>query len=278
MSEATVVDAEAVEVGTDVVPIDPAPSTTLFRTDDPVEVLERATAVANALKPAIANQRMVVNIHGRDHITVEGWQTLGAMLGVTPVCVWTHPIEKGWEARVEARTLDGRVIGAAEAECLRDERQWKTRDDFALRSMAQTRATSKALASVLRFVATLGGYEGTPAEEMPAETQQRATSTATATAQPKGERPVTATQKGKINKLCGDASLSSDQAAAVFNWLAGKSHSDRLTTKEASTVIEALEKQGAEAVLSEVAEAAADAKAPDHERAAKIAERFLGAS
>ena len=35
-----------------------------------------------------------------------------------------------------------------------------------LRSMAQTRANSKALANVLRFVPILAGYKGTPAEEM----------------------------------------------------------------------------------------------------------------
>jgi hypothetical protein len=36
--------------------------------------------------------------------------------------------------------------------------------------MAQTRATSKALGSVLRWIVTLSGYSGTPAEEMPTET------------------------------------------------------------------------------------------------------------
>ena len=76
------------------------------------------------------------------------------MLGVQPYVVWSRPICErqrhddtadaiGWEARVEARTLDGRVISAAEAQCTRQERTWKTRDDYALRIMAQTRAVSK---------------------------------------------------------------------------------------------------------------------------------------
>src|SRR4029077_14519396 len=38
--------------------------------------------------------------------------------------------------------------------------------DQAMRSMAQTRAQSKALASVLRFVMTLTGVKGTPLEEV----------------------------------------------------------------------------------------------------------------
>lgn len=145
-------------------PVTPA---TLFRTDDPVLVLERATEVANALADVIQRRKLFVNISGKSHVLVEGWLTLGSMLGVTPVCEWTRPIEGGWEARVIAQTLDGRQIGAAEAQCLSTEKRgpWKSSEDYAIRSMAQTRATSKALASVLRFVVTLAGYEGTPAEE-----------------------------------------------------------------------------------------------------------------
>jgi hypothetical protein len=89
------------------------------------------------------------------------------MLGVVPVVEWTRKTDTGWEARVEARTLDGRVVGAAEAMCTRDERTWKSRDDYAIRSMAQTRATSKALRQPLGFVVTLAGFEATPDEEMP---------------------------------------------------------------------------------------------------------------
>ena len=40
-------------------------------------------------------------------------------------------------------------------------------DQHAMVSMAQTRATSKALGQVLRWVPELAGYAGTPAEEMP---------------------------------------------------------------------------------------------------------------
>ena len=144
MSE--VIEAEATEIA---VTGDALPSN-LFRTDNPAEVLQRAQETADALMPMVRSKGLVANIQGRDHLRVEAWTTLGAMLGVTPVCQWTRKLDNGWEARVEARTLDGRVIGAAEAECLRAESTWKDRDDYALRSMAQTRATSKALASVLR--------------------------------------------------------------------------------------------------------------------------------
>lgn len=160
------VEAEVVEEPTEIATVPPPAN--LFHTSDPVLVLERATATANALRDVIRQQGLAVKIQNKWHITVEGWQTLGAMLGVTPVCEWTKEVEGGWEARVVAQTLDGRIIGAAEAQCLTTEKRgpWKSAEGYAVRSMAQTRATSKALASVLRFVATLAGYEGTPAEEM----------------------------------------------------------------------------------------------------------------
>lgn len=147
----------------------PAPAANLFRADDPVQVVQRATEVADALKDVITSRGMLVRIQGREHCTVDGWQVLGSMIGVTAVCEWTRPMQDGWEARVVAQTLDGRVIGAAEAQCTRTEKMWSKRDDYALRSMAQTRATSKALKGPLGFVVKLAGFEPTPADEMPAD-------------------------------------------------------------------------------------------------------------
>lgn len=165
----------------------PAP-TTLFHTDNPREVMKRATDVANTLAEAVRSimdadgkPKLISIISGREHVRVEGWTLLGSMLGVFPVPVWTRKLAnpEGWEARVEARTLAGHTIGAAEAQCTRDEKMWgfnptnrygkslEARDDFALRSMAQTRATSKALRLPLGFVMTLAGFDPTPAEEMP---------------------------------------------------------------------------------------------------------------
>jgi hypothetical protein len=153
---------------TDVELYEPAqPPATLFGTDDPVAVVARASAAAKPLADVVNAQRLYALIGGKKYVLVEGYCLLGSMLGVFPVTVWTRKTETGWEARVEARTKHGEVVGAAEASCDRDERNWKSRDDFALRSMAQTRATSKALRQPLGFVMTLAGYAATPAEEMP---------------------------------------------------------------------------------------------------------------
>ena len=138
----------------------------IFGTSEPKEVLVRAKGIASELAATIRERRLTSDIQGKEYVRCEGWTTLGAMLGVFPVLAWTRPVERGWEARVEAKTLAGAIVGAAEAQCLRDEKSWSNREDFALRSMAQTRATAKALRMPLGFVMTLAGYEATPAEEM----------------------------------------------------------------------------------------------------------------
>jgi len=156
------------EETTEIVPVESS-TTSLFRTDDPVEIVGKAQAVAGALADVIRKQGLASNIQGKEYVRVEGWTLLGSMLGVFPVCVWTREVEGGWEARVEARTRTGDVIGAAEASCLRTENRWAKADTYALRSMAQTRATSKSLRMPLGFVMNLAGYEVTPAEEIPRE-------------------------------------------------------------------------------------------------------------
>ncbi len=141
----------------------------LFGTADPTEVVARATETADALIKVVRDKQLIKRIGNSDHVLVEAWTLLGAMLGVFPVCQWTRKLEDGWEARVVVQTLTGAIVGAAEAECLRSESNWKSRDDYALRSMAQTRATSKAMRGPLGFVVTLAGFNPTPAEEMPTD-------------------------------------------------------------------------------------------------------------
>ena len=142
---------------------------TLFQTSDPRLALARMSDLATVLVDVVRDRRLSVRISGRDFLTSEAWTTLGAMVGIVPVVAWTRRLEdgSGWEARVEARTLDGRLVGAAESMCSRTESKWARRDEFAIRSMAQTRAISRALRAPLGQVVVLGGYEPASAEEMP---------------------------------------------------------------------------------------------------------------
>ena len=94
------------------------------------------------------------------------------MLGVFPALQGeAEPVEingvQGFKATVNAVTRNGEVVGSATAFCMRDEKTWASRDTYAIASMAQTRATSKALRMPLGFIVTLAGYSATPAEEIP---------------------------------------------------------------------------------------------------------------
>lgn len=164
----TVIDAEARPLAIPGPEPPPQVGLALF-TGEPDEVIMRAVKVADALKSVITQKGLVKKIQGREFIEIAGWQTLGSLVGVTTSCEWTRRVEdpNGWEARVVV-LRNGVQVGAAEAQCTRDEKSWSNRDEYALRSMSQTRACSKALRSVLGFIAVIAGYEDTPASEVPA--------------------------------------------------------------------------------------------------------------
>jgi hypothetical protein len=139
---------------------------------NPVAYVAQATRLATSLAEVINKQKLFAVIQNRKYVTVEAWTLLANMLAVNPVVVWSRPVEdhegsQGWEARVEVKNMQGVLIGSGEAMCTRSEKTWQRREDFALRAMAQTRATSRALRNPLGFVVKLAGYEATPAEEMP---------------------------------------------------------------------------------------------------------------
>lgn len=157
----------------------PAGTQSLVPADSPAVFVARITELAVELAKVIKMRKLSARIGNKDHVLVEGWTFLGSMLGamggpsVFAVNEWSReyrdPVSGeviGWEARVVARTADGREVGAAESMCTRREQRWARADDYAIRSMAQTRATSKALRMPLGFVVELAGYAATPAEEM----------------------------------------------------------------------------------------------------------------
>ena len=136
-------------------------------TQSPKDVIVVATSIADELAKIIKQKNLYKHIGNKDYVVVEGWNTLGAMLGVTAREREVHQIENGWESYVELiRVSDGVVIGGASAICTRLENNWKSRDEFAVRSMTITRATGKAFRLSFSWIMALAGYEPTPAEEM----------------------------------------------------------------------------------------------------------------
>jgi hypothetical protein len=140
----------------------------LVAASTPSQTIEAHVAVANELRKIISKQKLSLNVRGKEHVLVTGWQTLGLLCPITAVVTDTQPIDGGFMATCEARrTTDGMVVGRAQAICTNDEKQgpWKTADRYALLSMAQTRATSKALKQAVGPLMQLAGYEPLGAEE-----------------------------------------------------------------------------------------------------------------
>lgn len=156
------------EQETDIVVVENSMSLGAIPVAGPAEVIAQATQIATALSDIIEEKRLYKVIQGKKYIFVEGWSTLGAMLGVVPREVSCIALNDGsYEATVElVKVSDQAVIGRGSALCGIEEKSWKDRPDYARRSMAITRATGKAFRLSFAWIVTLGGYAGTPAEEM----------------------------------------------------------------------------------------------------------------
>lgn len=131
-------------------------------------VLEEGLKVSGRLKAIIEEHGLVTAIQGKKHVQVEGWQLLGALFGYsTQAQTWQMENKRGYISFVKLYDATGRILSEATAICTRDEKNWSNRDDYALYSMAQTRALGKAYRMKFGWIIRLSGYEGTPAEEMP---------------------------------------------------------------------------------------------------------------
>ena len=134
-----------------------------------------AGRVATTLKNVIETQQLAVDINGKQYVTVEGWETLGTMLGCTPFVeeVVELPTDKPnkfiYEATVSIRQGD-QVISRAKSIAERNGRQ---SDRPSVYSMAVTRALGKAYRSALAWIVKMAGYEGTPEEDMPENLRRR---------------------------------------------------------------------------------------------------------
>jgi hypothetical protein len=136
---------------------------TLFGTADPAAIVARMGELSEVLLQAVRDRGLARRYgdNEREFLHIEAWQFLGSMLGVSATVTWTRRLDdgSGWEARAEALTLDGRVLGAGEAMCERSEPGRRNATEHALRAMAQVRARRSALRSVLAFVAAIGGLD-----------------------------------------------------------------------------------------------------------------------
>ncbi len=127
--------------------------------------------LAKDLAKFIKDNKLTTNVQGKEFVNVEGWQYAGSRLGIVPIVEHVinvgSPEELKYQAKVTLFDLrHGTTVGAGFAVCSNKESGKKFYQEFAIMSMAQTRAIGKAYRNCLAWIIRAAGYEPTPAEEM----------------------------------------------------------------------------------------------------------------
>lgn len=128
-------------------------------------------SLAKTLRQHIVEYKLYTAIKNKNYVHVEGWQFAGALLGLRPVLVDLTRLPDAkdkikYSAKVEIINRDGTLMGVGIAICSNEEDKKKSFDEYAVASMAQTRAIGKAYRNLIGWVINMSGYEATPAEEM----------------------------------------------------------------------------------------------------------------
>lgn len=126
---------------------------------------------SNDLKQIIVDNKLYTPVKGKNFVNVEGWQIAGAFVGITPIVTSVENLSEGdnYKYRAEVKLVQygsDTPIGYGVAICTNKEANKKSFDEYAVCSMAQTRAISKAYRLAIGYLMKLAGYEATPAEEM----------------------------------------------------------------------------------------------------------------
>ena len=145
----------------------------------PVEKVAQAKEWSTALMDVVNSRELYTEQNGNKYLHVEAWELIGAFAGFRAETESIEPISAndqivGYKAKVVLVSIaDGsRLGGGGIAMCGLDEYVTKGQKTQgakhnAAMSMAQTRAVSKAFRMNFSYVAVLGGYAPTPADEMP---------------------------------------------------------------------------------------------------------------
>jgi hypothetical protein len=186
----------------------------------PQTVLEEAGKAAEALKDVISKKKKPVIFGGEQYLEFEDWQTIARFYGVTARVKSTAHVQYGDVHGFEA-SAETILVGSG------DEKNWKGKPMFQLRSMAQTRACAKALRNVLAWVVVLAGYKPTPAEEMgemgvqkdKPEPQKR---------KQKPDSVITDKQRKRFYAICKNAGIPDEIVIKNLDFLNYKSSKDIL--------------------------------------------------
>ena len=135
--------------------------------------------LAKDLAKFIKDNKLTTNVQGKEFVNVEGWQYAGSRLGIVPIVEHVINVSNEQEMKYQAKVTlydmrHGTTVGAGFAVCSNKESGKKFYQEFAIMSMAQTRAIGKAYRNCLAWIIRAAGYEPTPAEEMDYNTNTQA--------------------------------------------------------------------------------------------------------
>lgn len=129
--------------------------------------------LASDLARFIKENKLFVNLQGKEYVLTEGWQYAGSRLGILPIVEELTNLSTDGEYKYQSRVRllnlrNEQVVGAGFAICSNKEPGKKFFQEYAIASMAQTRAVGKAYRTILAWLMRAAGYEPTPAEELDA--------------------------------------------------------------------------------------------------------------
>jgi hypothetical protein len=132
---------------------------------------QQAMQVAEILQRFVKEKKLTTNIKGKEYPLVEAWCYAGSQLGLYPLLMCINDLsnekEVKYQAEVEIRRIsDDKIMSRGIAVCSNKEASKRSFDEYAICSMAQTRAEGKAFRMLLSWIMKAAGFEATPAEEM----------------------------------------------------------------------------------------------------------------
>ena len=139
--------------------------TKIYDLAKPAEAVEMAIV----LKEMVVKQRLSANIKGKNYAMVEAWQLAGFLTGTSVMVEEPKNLSNDKEIKYScaAKIYQGdKMVGVGYALCSSKEMIKKGFEEYAILSMAQTRAIGKAYRNKIGWIMKLAGYEPTPHEEV----------------------------------------------------------------------------------------------------------------
>jgi hypothetical protein len=213
-------------------PTGSANGTALF-SQDPEQAFIEAQRIVSVVAQRCTGPGYLVNIKGKQYPKIEWWTTVSASLGLFPQVVSAKRLDRDDEIAYEAKVAvyrHNQIVASGEAMCSNREARWSHADEYAIKSMAITRASGKAYRIPLSFLAVMAGLEATPAEEIPVVENSRQNTNGVGATEKQlaslknllSDQRITEDERLRIQNLLLDG-VAKEKASAVMAYFYGKS-------------------------------------------------------